>query len=67
MLQLKIYETYDRIGKENWKQEDLEEIRPYLARYCELFGCGLAKLLDAEFTVVTPDSKNPYKQMYVQN
>ena len=48
-------------------QEDLEEIRPYLARYCELFGCGLAKLLDAEFTVVTPDSKNPYKQMYVQN
>ena len=48
-------------------QEDLEEIRPYLARYCELFGCGLAKLLVADFTVVTPDEKNPYKQMYTDN
>ena len=25
------------------------------------------RVLDSPFTVVTPDSKNPYKQMYVAN
>ena len=46
---------------------DMEEIGKYVAEYCEQFGCDKAEILDAPFTVVTPDSSNPYKQMYVAN
>ena len=48
-------------------EEDMAEIRPYLAAYCEQFGYDLTNLSDTPFTVVTPDSGNPYKQMYVAN
>lgn len=47
--------------------EDLKEIEPYLAEYAKDFDIEPAELLNAEYTVVTPDSKNPYKQMYVAN
>lgn len=46
---------------------DIGEIRNYISRYCELFGYNSEEILDSPFTVVTPDSKNPYKQMYVAN
>ena len=46
---------------------DLEELRPYVSRYCELFGYSVSQVMSSPFTVVTPDSKNPYKQMYVAN
>lgn len=48
-------------------KEDLSEIEGYVREYCELYGGNAEKLMDTPFTVVTPDSKNPYKQMYVQN
>lgn len=47
--------------------EDMEEIKEVLTEFCALFGYELDRVLDAPFTVVTPDSKNPYKQMYVAN
>ncbi|MBP5411601.1 MAG: glutamate synthase [Lachnospiraceae bacterium] len=47
--------------------EDIEELTPYLNDYCEHFGLDLKTVLDAPFTVVTPDSRNPYRQMYVAN
>ena len=47
--------------------EDMEEIRPLLIRYCELFGQDADRILRDTYTVVTPDSKNPYRQMYVAN
>ena len=47
--------------------EDLEEITGCLKEYCGLFGLDLRAILDAPFTVVTPNSANPYKQMYVAN
>lgn len=47
--------------------EDMDEIRGYLAEYCDAFGYEPAEILDSSFTVVVPDSKNPYKQMYVAN
>lgn len=47
--------------------EDMEEIRGLLSEYCALFGCDQAEVTASPFTVVTPDSKNPYKQMYVAN
>ena len=48
-------------------EEDLRELRGYVAQFCELFGLAPEQVLDAPFTVVTPDSKNPYRQMYVAN
>ncbi len=46
---------------------DLDEIREELLEYAQLFQVDLGMILDAPFTVVTPDSKNPYQQMYVAN
>ncbi|HIU83337.1 MAG TPA: glutamate synthase [Candidatus Faecicola pullistercoris] len=46
---------------------DVKEIKPYVAKYCALFGCNEAELLKDGFTVITPNSSNPYKQMYVEN
>ena len=47
--------------------QDLAELEPYLREYCGLFGCNLQEVLDAPFTVVTPNGRNPYRQMYVAN
>ena len=47
--------------------DDLAEISGYLQTYCTLFGGSYAALLQAPYTVITPDGQNPYKQMYVQN
>ena len=47
--------------------EDLDEIEKYIDEYCKLFGVNKGELLDSPFTVVTPDSGNPYKQLYVAN
>lgn len=46
---------------------DLDEIEPYLTEYCALLGLEVNDVMNAEFTVITPDTKNPYKQMYVAN
>ena len=46
---------------------DLEEIAPIIEEYCEAVGLCAKDILQGEFIVVSPDSKNPYKQMYVAN
>lgn len=48
-------------------QADMEELKEYVTEYCDLFGYDINEVLASTFTVVTPDSKNPYKQMYVAN
>lgn len=57
----------DRVTARPAAEEDLEEIGRYAAEYCRLFGGNEKALMDHPFTVVTPDSKNPYKQLYVAN
>ena len=47
--------------------EDLEEIKRYVSEYCRLFVGDEDAIMSSPFNVVTPDSKNPYKQMYVAN
>ncbi|MBO4324839.1 MAG: glutamate synthase [Lachnospiraceae bacterium] len=49
------------------EEADLAELRPYLTDYCGRFGLDAEELLKDPFTVVTPDSRNPYRQMYVAN
>lgn len=48
-------------------EEDMALITKYVKEYCALFGGDIREILDAAFTVVIPDSANPYKQMYVAN
>ena len=47
--------------------EDLKEIKGYVSDYCRLFGADEDEVMNSPFTVVTPDSKNPYKRLYVAN
>ena len=47
--------------------EDLQEIKEYIKEFCEHFSYNESEILNSEFTLITPDSKNPYKQMYVAN
>ncbi|MCR4772421.1 MAG: glutamate synthase [Oscillospiraceae bacterium] len=48
-------------------ESDMTELRGYVSEYCELFGLDTEEVLSSQFTVVTPDSSNPYRQMYVAN
>lgn len=47
--------------------DEICELKTYISEYCELFGYDINEVMASTFTVVTPDSKNPYKQMYVAN
>ena len=47
--------------------EDLAVIEKDLREYCAVFGLDYGEVTAAPFTVVTPDSRNPYRQMYVAN
>lgn len=47
--------------------DDVNILRHELSDYCAAFDLDLDDVLDSPFTVITPDSKNPYKQMYVAN
>ena len=48
-------------------EDDLAEISKYVQSYCAFFGGDPDAIMDAPFTVITPDTKNPYRQMYVLN
>lgn len=47
--------------------EDLQEITEDIKEFCKYFGFDETDILNSDFTLITPDSKNPYKQMYVAN
>ncbi len=44
-----------------------EDIRKLLIEYCAVFDLDINLILDSDFTVVLPDTANPFKQMYVAN
>lgn len=48
-------------------EEDMKCIERQIAEYAQIFGYDKDKILNSPFTVATPDSNNPYKQMYVAN
>ena len=48
-------------------KEDLAEVNIYIKEYCKYFGYDENQILNEKWTIVSPDSNNPYKQMYVQN
>lgn len=46
---------------------DLEEIRPHVEDFAGEFGKDAAEIMKKKFFVLTPNTKNPYKQFYTQN
>ncbi len=48
-------------------QEDIAEVSEHIRAFCEIFGYDMDEIIEGPFTLITPDSKNPYKQMYVMN
>lgn len=44
-----------------------DEIRSHIEDFASLFGYDASFILNGIFTVVTPDSNNPYHQLYVAN
>ncbi len=46
---------------------DKEIIRPLVEGYCAHFGGEAEALLQSEYFLLTPNSQNPYRQMYVHN
>ncbi|MGM9975058.1 MAG: glutamate synthase [Clostridiaceae bacterium] len=57
----------DQVTVHKASEEEIVEIQQYITEYCNYFRCDYDFIMDAEFSVITPDSKNPYKQMYVEN
>lgn len=57
----------ERVHTRPATEEDLNEIQAPLEEFAERFGYRFSDLIGAPFTVAVPDSKNPYKQMYVAN
>ena len=49
------------------EREELEEVRGQLEAFCGAFGYDISQVMNSPFTAVTPDSGNPYRQMYVMN
>jgi glutamate synthase domain-containing protein 3 len=47
--------------------DDLEGIEKHISEFCRLFDLDAAGIMNSDFTLITPDTKNPYKQMYVLN
>ncbi len=48
-------------------EADRREIYNLLLAYCAVFAYDINAIMDAPFTVITPDTANPYRQMYVAN
>lgn len=47
--------------------EDLAEIEEYIRTFCVKFDFDYDEVMKSKFFVLTPDTKNPYKQLYTQN
>lgn len=48
-------------------KKDMDDILPVLERFCSIFGYDFEEVILEDFYVITPDTKNPYKQLYVAN
>lgn len=48
-------------------KEEMDQIQPYLQTYAKHFGVPVKQILEQPFTVLSPDTKNPYKQLYTNH
>ena len=57
----------DNVCVKTAEESELKQIEPEITKFCNTFGYDLKEILNSQYTIITPDSKNPYKQMYVAN
>lgn len=48
-------------------KNDLDEIKKYIDKYCKLFNIDIVEIMNKDFYVLSPNTNNPYKQLYVQD
>lgn len=49
------------------EENDMAEIEEYISEFCGKFGIDKDEVINSRFYVLTPDTKNPYKQLYTAN
>ena len=54
-----------QVGSHAVTDDDRAELAPLVEEYCRLFGGDAGCYLSDTWFVLTPDSKNPYRQLYV--
>lgn len=54
----------ERLLSRRAEEKDLAELRPALDAFCAAFREDPGSIIKADFTILTPDSRNPYKQLY---
>lgn len=57
----------DQVVPHDLDQAGLEEIMPYLERYCSTFGVPMERILPHRFCALTPNTASPYKRLYAMN
>ncbi len=58
------FDLPEQVSARAAEQEDLEEFRPYVRAYCGAFGGSPQELLQGSFYLLTPNTSNPYRQLY---
>ncbi len=61
------YKFPSQVVAEVASEEDLKEIEKYLVKYENYFNKDLSEVRKDKFIKVSPNSKNPYKQLYCAN
>lgn len=56
-----------RLNIEPITEEILDEIKPYLNKFAKYFDVSIKEILKEEFNVITPNTNNPFKTLYVAN
>ena len=49
------------------EEGDKAELQPLIQEYCRFFGRNSKEILEDSFVILTPDTQNPYKQLYTYN
>lgn len=57
----------DQVSIKKASLEDMIEFKEDIQHYCELFNQNFDEIFNSDFTIVVPNTKNPYKQLYVEN
>lgn len=47
-------------------KEDKEKIKALISEYCSIFNFNIDEIIKANFFILTPNSKAPYKRLYTQ-
>lgn len=56
-----------QVSAERAEKADMEEIMEELREFSEVFQKDLQEILNSDFYVLRPNTKNPYKQLYTTN